>query len=74
MTRPRRESGWVHGLLVALLAGYAFLPLSETALRLLYDATAVLAMAVGFRGCSPPARASARLAAAVGRLQRLGAR
>ena len=50
MVRPRRESGWVHGSLIALLAGYAFLPLPETALRLLYAGTAVLAMLAGFRG------------------------
>ena len=50
MTRPRRDSWWVHAVLVVLLAGYALLPLGETALHLLYDATAVLAMASGFSG------------------------
>ena len=45
------ESWWVPGgVLVALLAGYAFLPLGETALKLLYDLTAVLAMATAFCG------------------------
>jgi diguanylate cyclase (GGDEF)-like protein len=34
----------------ALLVGYALLPLGETALALLYDVTAVLAMAAGFWG------------------------
>jgi diguanylate cyclase (GGDEF)-like protein len=37
-------------VLVALLAGFALLPLHGTALKLLYDVTAVLAMASGFRG------------------------
>ena len=75
MTRPRRDSWWVHAVLVVLLAGYALLPLGETALYLLYDATAVLAMASGFcGGAGASACASARLGAAVGGLQRVGGR
>jgi hypothetical protein len=50
LVRPRREGEWAHGSLTALLAGYAFLPLPETALRLLYSSTAVLAMLAGFPG------------------------
>jgi diguanylate cyclase (GGDEF)-like protein len=45
------ESWWVPGgVLVALLLGYAFLPLGGTPLKVLYDVTAVLAMATGFWG------------------------
>jgi diguanylate cyclase len=40
----------VHAVLVVLLAGYALLPLGERALYLLYDATAVLAVATGLWG------------------------
>jgi uncharacterized protein involved in response to NO len=40
----------VHGGLVVLLVGYAFLPLADTTLQLLYDGTAVLALATGFWG------------------------
>jgi diguanylate cyclase (GGDEF)-like protein len=36
--------------LVVLLVGYAFLPLADTTLQLLYDGTAVLALATGFWG------------------------
>jgi len=40
----------VHWVLVALLAGYVCMPLSDPAQRVWYDATAVGAMAVGFWG------------------------
>ncbi len=40
----------MHGGLVVLLVGYAFLPLADTTLQLLYDGTAVLALATGFWG------------------------
>ena len=51
MVRPWRKSReWRHGGLIALLAGYALLPLPETALRLLYSGTAVLAVLSGVRG------------------------
>ena len=48
--RPRRARAWFHAGLIALLAGYAFLPLPETVLRLLYSAVAVPAVISGFRG------------------------
>ena len=40
----------MHGGLVVLLVAYAFLPLADTALHLLYDATALLALATWFWG------------------------
>lgn len=48
--RPRRVRAWVHAGLAALLVGYAFLSLPESALRLLYSAIAVPAVICGFRG------------------------
>ena len=50
--RPGRDSRWLPVGMAALLAGYAFLPLSLTALHVLYLVSAGLAMAAGFRGVS----------------------
>ena len=48
-TLPGRD--WiVPGVLVALLVGYAAVPLDPVPLRVLYSAIGVLAMAVAFRG------------------------
>lgn len=47
-------------VLVALLVGYAFLPLGEVALRLWYDGTAVLTLLTGFRGVATRRPAHAR--------------
>src|ERR1700755_2027636 len=52
-----RELVGARRLLAALLVGYALLPLGGIALKLLYDVTAVLAMATGVWGLRvhPPA-------------------
>ena len=50
MTRFGREGRGALVVMGALLVGYAVLPLADLTLRLWYDATAVLALVIGFRG------------------------
>jgi diguanylate cyclase len=55
------DSWWVPGgVLVALLLGFALLPLGGTPQKLLYEVTAVLAMATGFWGLRAHRPAHAR--------------